>query len=601
MKKVINIISIVSLLALLLVLTPAATLAQEIACESDVTVQADDWLSKIADKFYGDVLAFPAIVEATNNKAGTDDSYTTIGNPDIIEPGWKLCLPSVEDAQVILGTETVIAAAGGGEPTGQIIISETADTNTLDPKYVKGRQTQNVQRLICDSLYHRDNKMQIIPWLATSYENPDELTWRFHLRREVKFHNGNDFKANDVKFSLSRLVEDDAVWNTRSFLDRVEVVDDYTVDIITKEPFAAFLTRAVLWHMTDEEYFNEVGEDGFGSQPIGTGPFKFVEWVKDEQIVFEANTDYWGGSPKIKTVIFKPIPEAATRVAALESGDVDIITVVSPDYVDQPGAGVEVVTVSGTRAYYLGMNVNVEPFDNIQVRQAMNYAVDIDSIIENVLNGLARPIDNPLLPEAFGYTPTPVYSYNLDKAKSLLAEAGYPDGFEMELDTQPPFKEIAEILAGQLGAVGIKVNVNIMEKPALYAKYEPGGSQTFLTSWGNSEADADGILSKQFYSKRYGCDLLATEDTGFGDAAKGCYYTGWANAEVDAAVEGGKIDVNPANRQAHYATALKIIVEEAPWLFLYNPVEIYSQRDQVHGWVPRSDGLIILNKTWVTE
>jgi ABC-type transport system substrate-binding protein len=172
----------------------------------------------------------------------------------------------------------------------------------------------------------------------------------------------------------------------------------------------------------------------------------------------------------------------------------------------------------------------------------------------------------------------------------------------MELDTQPPLKEIAEILAGQLSAVGINVKVNIMEKPALYAKYEPGGSQTFLTSWGNSEADADGILSKQFYSKRYGCDLLATEgETGFGNADLGCYYTGYANAEVDAAVEGGKINVNPDKRKAHYYTALTIIVEEAPWLFLYNPSEIFAHRERVQDWAPRSDALFNLEGAWVTD
>lgn len=509
--------------------------------------------------------------------------------------------PQVVEKVVTATPEAVVEEEEEG-PTGQLIISESADINALDPKFIKGRQTQDVVRLIFDSLYHRDNNMQIIPWLATSYENPDELTWRFHLRQGVKFHNGNDFTADDVKFTLGRLAEDDSVWNARKFVERVEVVDDYTVDIITMEPYAAFMTRVVLWHMTDEEYFEEIGADGFASAPIGTGPFEFVEWVKDERLVLEANPDYWGGSPRIQTVIFQPIPESATRIAALESGDVDIITAVPPEYVDQAPGGVEIVTVPGTRAFYLGMNVDVEPFDDVRVRQAMNYAIDVESIIENVLNGLARRIDNPLLPEAFGYAATPVYSYDLDKARSLLAEAGYPDGFEMELDTQPPLKEIAEILAGQLSAVGINAKVNIMERAALYAKYEPGGSQTFLTSWGNSEADADGILSKQFYSKRYGCDLLATEgETGFGNADLGCYYTGYANAEVDAAIEGGQINVNPDKRKAHYYTALTIIVEEAPWLFLYNPSEIFAHRERVQDWVPRSDALFNLDEAWVTD
>lgn len=581
-------------LALLLVLVPGVVSAAPPAQEGQTyTVQKDDSLWAIAEKYLGNGTAYKAIAAATNAKHGEDATFAVIDNPSLIQPGWKLFIPGAEEA-----VELMVSP----EPTGQIIIAQVADANALDPKYLKGRQTQNVLRLVFDSLYHRDNNMKIVPWLATSYENPDELTWRFHLRQGVKFHNGNEFKANDVKFTLSRLVEDDSQFSTRNFVDKVEVVDDYTVDIVTKEPYAAFMTRVVLWHMTDEEYFNEVGAEGFASKPIGTGPFKFVEWVKDEQMVFEANRDYWGGSPKIKTVIFKPIPENATRIAALETGDVDLITDVPPDYVDQTPEGVEIVTVPGTRAFYLGMNVNMEPFDDVRVRQAMNYAVDVEAIIESVLNGLARRIDNPLLPEAFGYTPTPVYSYDPDKAKSLLAEAGYPDGFEMELDTQPPLKEIAEALAGQLSAVGIQAKVNIMEKAALYAKYEPGFSQAFLTSWGNSEADADGMLSKQFYSDRYRCNLLGPEgETGYGNTELGCYYTGYANAEVDEYVEAGAKTVDPEKRKEYYAKALKIIVEEPPWVFLYNPSEVYAEGDRVQGWVPRSDALIILDKAWVTD
>jgi len=500
-----------------------------------------------------------------------------------------------KEIPVTVEVEKVVTATTAPGPRGQLIISETADTTTLDPVAGGSRQTQNVLRLMFDSLYHRANNQEIIPWLATSYENPDELTWRFHLRVGIKFHNGNDFKANDVKFTMDRKLATETS-PTRRYVDRVDVVDDYTVDIVTPEPYVALMTRVVLWHMEDEEYFNEVGEEGVATKPNGTGPFKFVEWVMDERVVLEANEDYWGGSPKIKTVIFKPIPETATRVAALEANDVDIISAVPSDYGDQAPEGVEVVTVPGTRVYYLGLNVNMEPFDDVRVRQAMNYAVDVESIIEYVLNGLARRIDNPLLPECFGYTATPVYSYDPDKAKSLLAEAGYPDGFEMELDTQPPFKEIAEALAGQFSALGIEVNVNIMERAALYDKYPLGESHTFLTSWGNSEADASGTLNKQIWSKRYGCDLLA-------DDPPECtsIYGGYANAEVDEYLEEGTTTLDPEKRKEYYAKALKIIVEDAPWVFLYNPTEVYAQRDRVKGWVPRGDALFNLDDAWVTD
>jgi peptide/nickel transport system substrate-binding protein len=369
----------------------------------------------------------PQVVEKVVTQV-VKETVMVAGTPQVVE---KMVTEVVEVEKVVTATPV---PAGEQKPTGQIIVAQTADPNTMDPKFLKGRETQNALRLIYDSLYHRDNNMQIIPWLSTSYENPDELTWRLHLREGVKFHNGNDFKADDVKFTIERLLEEDSGWSERNLIERAEVVDDYTVDVITKKPYAAFMTRAVLWHMTDKEYFDQVGADGFASQPVGTGPFTFVEWVKDEQLVFEANPDYWGGAPKIETVIFRPIPETATRVAALEAGDVDIITDVPPDYVDQVPDNIAVVSIPGTRAFFIGMNVTVKPFDDVRVRQAMNYAVDVDTIIKSMLNGLARKLDGPVLPEAFGYVATPVYNYDPDKAKALLAEAGYPDGFEMELD-----------------------------------------------------------------------------------------------------------------------------------------------------------------------
>ena len=489
-------------------------------------------------------------------------------------------------------------------PSGQLIIAQSADINTLDPKLLKGRPTQNVLRLMFDSLFHRDDKMQIIPWLATSVDNPDTLTWRFHLRSGVKFSNGNDFRANDVKFTMDRLLAKDSTWSERSFIDRVQVVDDYTVDVITKTPYPALLTNAVLWHMTDEEYYKQAGDEGFQKSPIGTGPYRFVSWKKDEQVVVEANTGYWRGVPKIKTVIVKPIPETATRIAALESGEANIISDVTPSYAASPGAAAKIATIPGTRAFFIGMNVNVAPFDDLRVRQALNYAVDVPTIIKAVLGGLARPMDNPLLPEAFGYTATPVYHYDVEKAKALLAQAGYAGGFEFQVDTSPTLKEIGEAIAGQLKQVGVVMKINVLDPAAFTARLEPGKSQAYLNSWGNSELDASGILPKQFYSKRYGCDLVTYKfpdpRSGYGDSAKSCYYTGFGDAAVDKAIENGLTNVDAAARKATWGEALKLIVEKTPWVFLYNPSEIYAYRG-VQGWTPRSDALFNLEAASVTK
>ena len=201
-KKLVNLVlTLAMVLPLGLSVAGAAPPAQG---ELTYTVKLGDNLWTLAEKYLGSGPAYQTIVSATNTKYEGDPSFAYIDNPSLIHPGWKLLIPGAEEA----------AGLTAPEPTGQIIISETADTNALDPKYIKGRQSQDILRVMFDSLYHRDNNMQIVPWLATSYENPDELTWRFHLRQGVKFHTGNDFKANDVKFTLGRLVEDDSQFST---------------------------------------------------------------------------------------------------------------------------------------------------------------------------------------------------------------------------------------------------------------------------------------------------------------------------------------------------------------------------------------------------
>lgn len=456
-----------------------------------------------------------------------------------------------------------------------ITYSEDTEPNTMDPAYLRGRPTQNAMRLVFDSLYHRDDEGAIVPWLALSHENPSPEVWRFHLRTDVRFHNGNPFTAADVAFTIERNQQADST-RVVPLIERVEVVDDYTVDIVLFEPYAAFLTRVVLWQMTDEETFAEVGADGFANSAVGTGPFKLVTWDRGERLVFEANDDYFLGRPVVDRVVFRPIPEASTRLAALEAGDIDIAALVPPEYTSIAPASVAVRNVAGTRVFYLGMNVELEPFNDVRVRRAMNFAVDVDEITETLLYGLAQRIDNPLFPRVFGYSATPAFSFDQEAARALLAEAGYPSGFSFTLDVAPALSEIAQALAGQYARIGIDVNVNVMEANALFDKYEPGGSQAFLTSWGNSELDADATLSRNLWSGRVNA------------------YTRYSNPQVDALIERGSVELDPEARASLYHQALDLIVDDAPWVFLYTAEESYATRHWVEGWTPRSDALINL-------
>jgi len=466
--------------------------------------------------------------------------------------------------------ETIVTATPPAGPATELRIAQVFAPNSLDPTFLSGRDTAFAIYNIFDRLYAQDHTLQFVPSLAIYHEYRDEITWRFHLRRGVKFHNGNDFKANDVKFTIDRYQEanESTRLGTTSAIEDVRIVDDYTVDIILKYPYAAFLTQSSLMEMLDEEYYLEVGDEGLAVRPVGTGPYKFVEWDQEQGLVLEINEGYWGRVPRqIKTLMFVPISEADDRTSALERDKVDIIASVPCEYEAKPGIRLE--ELIGTRAYYVGLNVDMEPFDDREVRQAMNFAVDVDAIIETVLNGRARKLDGPLYPETFGYTEIGYYSYDPGKARRMLAGAGYPDGFEVTLDYYAGFEDVAEILQAQYEDVGVQVNLNLMDKGDCYDKYEPGDSQMFLTSWGNREADASPLFRRQFHSDRVKA------------------YTNYNNPEFDALVNKADATQHARNRQGIHAEALEIVIKDAPWVYLYNASGLCGVADSVKKWQAR--------------
>ena len=348
MKNVINLTGIGLLLVVLLLFAPMPTLAQEISCESDVTVQADDWLSKIADKFYGSPVAFPAIVAATNAKAATDDSYAVLDNPDVIETGWKLCIPSADDAQALMAGE--FAEPAGGE--GTIIVAMASAPVSLDPADHRSRESETVIRNMFDGLVTRDTSSGVHLELAEAMNWLDDTTLEVKLRQGVKFHNGQEMTADDVVFTFERIITENAIEYPEAHtsprkglispLESVEKVDDYTVKFNFSGVWPPAMQLLVHQQIVPKAYIEEVGTQGFIEKPIGTGPFMFVEGQLDDQIVMERFDDYWGGAPDLAPVgpacvekaTFRVIPEASTRVAALLAGEVDIIQGLPPELVE---------------------------------------------------------------------------------------------------------------------------------------------------------------------------------------------------------------------------------------------------------------------------
>lgn len=460
-------------------------------------------------------------------------------------------------------------ASAAGERTDELIIARKQDINAMDP----GMLTENAQVVdnIFDTLLRRDANMQLQPWLATEYTALNDTTWQFKLRQGVKFHNGEPFNAEAVKFSIERVLDPEKKAPTISYIrtvDHVEVVDEYTVNIVTKAPDPLLPTRMSRYptEIVPPNYVNEKGDSYFASHPVGTGAYRFVEWVKDERLVLEANPDWWHGPVPIKRVVWRPIPEDATRMAALYTGEVDIAFDVPLQEVatleQSATARLERVKHGGL-IIYIGLKSDEPgPLADKRVRQALNYAVDVDSIVTNILGGLVTRTTSLIGPADFGYyADVPHYPYDPEKAKALLAEAGYPAGFEVDFDTAPRYMksvDVAQAIAEQLARVGVRARVRVNEW-GVYTKLLPQHKQAplYILGWGSTNTlDADAALYAILHS--------------------GEPYSTYSDPTMDKLLEKARFSMNPEERQELYKQISLLVREEAPRIFLYQEDVLYG-------------------------
>ena len=310
-------------------------------------------------------------------------------------------------------------------------------------------------------------------------------------------------------------------------------------------------------------------------RPVGTGPFKFVSLVKDDHLTVEAFDRHWRGQAKLAKITFKPIPEPFTRAAALRNNEVDLITTVPPNLgreIDKI-AGLKVQRVPSTWRIYLGLNALRKPLADVRVRQALNYATDVDAIVKNVMDGNGKRTEGPLSPNMFGYDPN-VRGYTPDpaKARKLLVEAGYPDGLEVTLESSSGRyqgdKEIAEALGGQWQKAGFKPKVVVSEWGAYFKRYLGKQFQdAYLLGLGGPMQDADELYN-----------LVSSK-------GRGLYYK---NEKVDELFDLGRSTLDAAKRRRVYTDVAKAMIEDASWVFLMQQVDIYGQRDRLQ-WTPRAD------------
>lgn len=478
------------------------------------------------------------------------------------------------------------ADLASGAPKDTLVIAQEAEPTTLDPQKRGEGHTRIVCLNIFDTLLHRSTDLKIRPLLATSYRLINDLTWEFKLRKGVKFHNGEEFNAASVKFTLERMIHTKNQLRQifmQEVLDRVEIIDDYTVHIITRRPRpnldAAF---CVAGEMLPPKYIRESGPTYIATHPVGTGPYKFVRWVKGDHLLLEANENYWRGAPKIKKVIFRPIPNVIRRVAGLQTRELDIIVNVTPHLqrlINRTGHSF-VSKVPSLRVVYMAFDTTKGgPVADKRVRRGIAQAIDLNSIIKKVLGGNGIKVGSPLPPTRVGNSPKiRPYPYNPEQAKKLLAEAGYPKGFDSALYSPRgrlwKDREVAEAVAGDLRKVGINASVKTYE----YGAY----------------------ISMIYRHHAYPAYILAAEDQTL-DAGNSLFlllrtgqvYSNFSNPGLDVLLDDVNNTMNKKKRQKIYSDAARLIKEEVPWAFAYQQINIYGVNKRLK-WKPRLDGLLFV-------
>jgi peptide/nickel transport system substrate-binding protein len=441
--------------------------------------------------------------------------------------------------------------------------------------------------------HHHDGS--VLPSLGTSWEMVDDTTWQFALREGVQFHNGEDFTADDVKYSFDIALEEERAWPIRGnivLIDEVEVVDDYTVNFHTSAPWPDLPWFVSDVYIMPKDHTEEVGLDALTDSPVGTGPFEFVGFVADDYLELEAFDGWWDGRVALDGVLWKQIPEPATRVAALQAGEIDVAVQVPLDLIpvveDEAGVHMDYAAEELTLQFFLSCLPESGSVlaDNVTLRKALDYAIDKDALWQGLMGGRGALSGQQLSPTVFGYNPdieqTP---YDPDEAKRLLAEAGYAEGLTLSM-VCPVGKyfvdrDVCIAAKDMLADVGVDVELTVGEL-AVFVEY--------LT---DATSDVD-MIYVGWYS--YGNPAQAMQWFSGTQA-----WSRWNNEEYDEQFLIAKTSMDEAAREQAYWRMAEILKEETPSIFLLQQPAPYGISDRVEGFVPHPAQQIILTETDIVE
>jgi peptide/nickel transport system substrate-binding protein len=481
-----------------------------------------------------------------------------------------------------------------------LVHARAADSATMDPGEMTAAPDWKPVGQIFDTLVRYDQTMQIIPHLATSWETSDDgLEWTFNLRQDVKFHDGTPLNAEAVVFTFERAYNEDhpahaiGTWDNWSWylymVQKVEAVGDYAVKFTLEYPYAPFLdtlANNATSIVSPAAYMEK--KDKFRVEPVGSGPFKFVEWMKDDRIVLEKNPDYFLGEPKLDKLIYRVMPESTTRLSALKTGEAHVLSDVPPEIAQliEKEPALHLVSHPGLDISFIRFNMRPdlegyqEPLGDRRVREALAHSIDRQAILDRFFLGYGEVAENPIPSVIWGRDESlKLPEYDPQKARELLAEAGYPDGFETTLRFWPvPFAslpqpaKIAEAIQSYLKEVGIDAEIVVEEEGTHWEAFTTGKTNLVITGWVGDFADPHNFLAPMWEDEVAGFDA------------------GWKNAEFKDLINSAQQETDQAKRTELYYQAQKIFFDELPGLPLFTGMKIGAYSDKVVDLVMRPDG-----------
>ena len=466
-----------------------------------------------------------------------------------------------------------------GQGSGNLIAAIAGEPDQLDPQKTTAYFSFEVLENVFDTLVEPDENLEMRPALAQSWSvSSDQLWWNFHLRKGVTFQDGSPFTADDVVYSYRRII-DEKLANVDKFsaVTDVSAAGEDTVLIRVKQPTPNLLTNLGGFKGMAIVQRKNVESGQIASHPVGTGPFAFASQKSGDSIILKANPNYWGGAPKVPGVTFRFISEPSTALSALQAGEIDWTDSIPTQRVAQlkNDDSIKLAVTPSNDYWYLALNEAREPWKDARVRQAIAYAIDRKAIVQATsygtatANQLAIPEGNPW------YTPYDTYRYDINKAKSLLGEAGAsPENLEMLVTSEyPETVTAAQVIADNLKPLGITVNIRTVDFATWLDEQNNGNFDMLMMGWlGNIDPD-------DFYYAQHHTD-------GSSNAQK------FSNPDVDRLLDAGRVEVNQQARHDDYAKAATIIADQVSYIYLYNPSVIQAWTTNLSGYDARRDGAI---------